>query len=155
MLVNRFQNTGQHQKELNIVMRGFAWVQQVNAIVCGDGPVVVLTGTIYPCKRLLMKETGHSVAAGHFLQSFHHKLIVIHCNIGFRINRRQFVLGRGHLVMLCLGADSQLPQFFIHIFHICCNPFPNGSEIVIIHFLALGGHCAEQGTSSKNQIFPL
>jgi len=45
-----------------------ARIQQVDAVVCGDGPVIVLTGAIDACEGLLMKQALQSVTAGHHLQ---------------------------------------------------------------------------------------
>ena len=58
MLVNCFQDTGQNQKELNVLMWCLARLQKINAVISGQGPVIVLTGTIHACKRFLVKQAA-------------------------------------------------------------------------------------------------
>ena len=67
MLIYRFQDTGKHQKELDIFMRRLTRIQKIPSFICGKGPVVMLTGTIYPRKRLLMEQTLHAMLAGNTL----------------------------------------------------------------------------------------
>ena len=67
MLIYRFQDTGQYQQELYVLVRCLARIQQVDAIVRGQRPVVVLTGTIYTCERFLMQQTFHTVLACYSL----------------------------------------------------------------------------------------
>ena len=61
MLIYRFQDTGQYQQELYVLVRCLARIQQVDAIVRGQRPVVVLTGTIDTCERFLMQQTFQTV----------------------------------------------------------------------------------------------
>ena len=58
MFVDCFHDAGQHQQELDVVMGGFAWVQQVNSVVRDNGPVVVLARAVYPCKGLFVEQAG-------------------------------------------------------------------------------------------------
>ena len=50
MLVNCFQDTGQNQKELNVLMWCLPRLQKINSVISSQGPVIVLTGTIKPAK---------------------------------------------------------------------------------------------------------
>ena len=67
MLVHCLQDTGEHQQELDVLMRRLARIQKVLAVVCGQGPVVMLTGTVDSCERFLMKQSAHAMAACNFL----------------------------------------------------------------------------------------
>ena len=42
MLIDRLQNAGEHQQELDVLMRRLARIEQVDAIIGHQGPVVVL-----------------------------------------------------------------------------------------------------------------
>lgn len=66
MFINRFQDTGQYKKELDILMRSFTWLKKVDSVIGCQGPVVVFTGTVHSCERFLMKQAAHTVAAGNF-----------------------------------------------------------------------------------------
>ena len=41
-----FQDAGQYQQKLNVLMGRGTRIQQVDSVVCSDGPVIVLTGTM-------------------------------------------------------------------------------------------------------------
>ncbi len=132
MLIHRFQYTGQHQKELDILMGSLARIKKILAVVRRKRPVIMLTGTIYPGKRLLMEQTFHSMPASYPLQGLHHQMIMVNRHIRLRIDRRQLMLCRRNLVMLRLRRHSNLPQFFIHILHESRDSLPDGSKVMII-----------------------
>ena len=111
--------------------------------------------SVYPCKRLFMKQTHKSVLCGYFLHYLHCKLIMVCCNIGCRIYRRKLVLSRSNLVMLCFCKYSKLPQLSVKIIHIFRNARFNHSEIMIVHFLSFRRLRSEKSTSCKNQILAL
>ncbi len=65
MDVDGFQDTGQHQQELDILMGRLARLQQVDPVVGDDRPVIVLARTVHPGKWFLMEQAFHPVLAGH------------------------------------------------------------------------------------------
>ena len=65
------------------------------------------------------------------------------------------MLCRSHFVVLGLRRHAHFPQLFINIFHERSDPLTDGSKIMIVKFLALRRHCAEEGASGIDQIFPL
>ena len=56
IVVNRLNNGTQEQKELGVFVRRITGRQQIHTGICGDGPVVVLTGTVDTGKGLLMEQ---------------------------------------------------------------------------------------------------
>ena len=50
MFINRFQDTGQYKKELDILMRSFTWLKKVDSVIGCQGPVVVLPEPFTPAK---------------------------------------------------------------------------------------------------------
>ena len=102
-----------------------------------------------------MEQALHPVLACDPLQGLHHDLVVVHRNVGLRIDGSQLMLCRGHLIVLGLGGYAQLPQLLIDIPHICRNTLADGAEIMILHLLPLRRHGSEQGTACKDQILPL
>ena len=132
-----------------------ARVQQIHSGICSQRPVVVLTGTIHTGKRLLVEQAFHSVLGSDALQCLHNDLIVVNLHIDFRIDRCQLMLCRSCLVMLCLGRNTQFPQFLIYVLHVCRYFLPDGSQIMVIHLLALRRHSAEKRASRKGQVLSL
>ena len=108
MSIHCFQNTGQHQKELHVLMGRLARVQKIDAVIRGQGPVIVLSGTIHSRKGLLMQQTLKAMLVGHLFQGLHNQLIVVHSHVALRVDGRQLVLSRSHLVGWVL-ADT--PSF--------------------------------------------
>ena len=155
MNIHSLQNTGENKKELDILMRCFARLQKIDAVVCSQRPVIMLTGTIDACKWLLMKQAAHTMTACHFFKDTHHHLIVVSRNIGRSIDRSKLVLSRSHFIMLGFCCDSKLPALFIDFFHICGNSLTDSSQIMIVHFLALWRHRAEQSSAGVGQILSL
>ena len=137
------------REELNIFIGGLAGLQKVYTIVRSDGPVVMLTGTVYSGKRLLMQHAAQTVLACHTLQSLHYQLVVIHCHIGRLVDGRHFMLCGSRLIMLGLGCYTQLPQLDIDIMHETTDTLTDNTEIVVIHLLSLGGGSTEQVRPAK------
>ena len=53
-----------------------------------------------------MKETGHAVASGHLLKSLHHNLVVVNGLVHTLVDGSKLMLGRSHLIVLCLGRNA-------------------------------------------------
>ena len=153
--VDRFQNTCQNKKELNILMRCLSRFEHIDAIVCYQRPVIMFSRSIHPCKRFLMEQTFHSVPACHPFQSLHHDLIMVYRNIRFCIDRSKLMLSRRSLVMLSFRRNAYLPKFFVYIFHKRCDSLSDRSEIVIVHLLTFRRHRAKQRPSCIDQVFSL
>ena len=155
MAVYSTQNTGQDHQELNIFVRCLARIKQINAVICGDGPVVVLTGTIDSRKWFLMKKTLQSVTLCHLFQSLHNDLVVVCCYVALCIDRCQLMLCRCDFVVLCLCRNTQFPEFFVYFFHKTGNSLTNNSKIMVIELLTFRRHGTKECTSGKNQVFSL
>ena len=155
MYIHCLQNAGKYQKELCIFMRCLTWLKKIDSIVCCNGPVIMLTGTVYSCKWFLMKQALHSMLACNSLQRLHCELVLIYCNICFGIDRSKLVLCRSNFIMLCLCCNADFPQLDIYISHERCDPLTDRSKVMIIQFLSLRRHCTEKGTSCIDQVFSL
>ena len=112
----------------------------------------MFTAAIDAGKWFFMKQADQIMSCRYLLHDFHRKLVMVRGNIGRRINRRQLVLGRRHLVMFRLRENTELPEFIVQVFHISGNSRFNNTEIVIVHFLSLWRFCSEQCPSGKMQI---
>ena len=102
-----------------------------------------------------MQQAFHAMLAGYPLQCLHNQMVVVDCHVSLRIDWSKFVLGRRYFVMLRLSRHAHLPQFHVDIFHESCNPLADRSEVMVIQFLSLWRHGAEQRASRIDQVFPL
>ena len=53
-----------------------------------------------------MKETGHAVTSGHLLKGLHHNLVVVNGLVHTLVDGSKLMLGRSHLIVLCLGRNA-------------------------------------------------
>ena len=115
----------------------------------------MLTGSIDALERLFMEQTCKAMTKRYLLHCLHNQLVVIRCQVCDRIDRCQLMLRRSRLVMLCLRSNAQFPKFFVQFFHKRTDALTDNTIIVVIILLAFRRHCAEQRTSSINQVFSL
>ena len=155
MLIHRLQDAGQNQQELHVLVGRGARIQKIDAIVGGDGPVVVLSGAVHAGEGFFVEQALKAVAAGYHFQGLHHDLVLIHRHVGLCIDRRQLMLGRSYLVMLSLCRYSKLPQLLVYLLHKSGDALTDRAEIMILQLLPFGRHRSEQGPSGVNQILSL
>ena len=65
------------------------------------------------------------------------------------------MLGRCYFVVLRLGRNAHLPEFFVYLAHIGGNSLADGTKVMVVQLLSLGRHSAEQRASGIDQIFAL
>ena len=83
------------------------------------------------------------------------KVVVIGGDICGGVDGRQLMLGRGHLIVLRLGQNTQLPELLIQIGHILRHTRLDSAEVMVIHLLTLGGSGTEQRAAAENQVLAL
>ena len=71
IFIYTFDDGAEEYQELGIFMGCFTGIQQIHAIICAQRPVIMLTGTIYTCKRFFMQQTSKTMVAGNTLHGFH------------------------------------------------------------------------------------
>ena len=99
-----------------------------------------------------MEQADQIVPGGHLLHPLHGQLVVVGGDVDGGVDGGQLMLGGGHLVVLGLGQNTQLPQLAVQIGHIGGHPGLDGAKIVVVHLLPLGGPGAEQGPAGKPQV---
>ena len=82
-------------------------------------------------------------------------MVVVNRDVRLSIDRSQLMLRGSHLVVLCLRAHSDFPEFLIDILHKGRDPLTDRSEIVIIQLLSLRRHRSEKCTPCIDQILSL
>ena len=91
-----------------------------------------------------MQQADQPVAGSHLLHDLHGQLVVVGGDVGGGVDGRQLMLGRGHLVVLGLGQNAQLPELLVQVRHILRHTGLDNAEIMVVHLLTLGGLGAEQ-----------
>ena len=115
----------------------------------------MLAGTIYSCKRFLVKQTAHTMTTCYLLENTHHDLVVVCSDIYRCIDRCQLMLCRSNFIVLCLCRYSQFPALFIYFFHVGGNSLTDRAKIVVVHLLSFRRHCAKKSSAGIDQIFSL
>ncbi len=115
----------------------------------------MLTGTVDAGKWFFVEQALKIMAAGNFFHNFHHQLVVVGSDICSAVNWRHFMLGGSHFVVLCLGENTEFPQFVVQLFHKCGLSFANRTKVVVVQFLAFRRHGAEQSPSGENKVVTL
>ena len=152
IVVHGLDDRREEQQELRVVGRGRARIEQVLALVGGDGPVVVLAAAVHAVKWLLVEQAHEAVALGHLLHDLHGQLVVIGGDVRGGEDRRELMLARRDLVVLGLRADAQLPELVVQVLHERLDARADRAEVVILQLLALGRHRAEERAAGQDQV---
>ena len=99
-----------------------------------------------------MEQAHHAVPGRHPLHDLHRQLVLVCGQVGGGIDGGKLMLGRGHLIVLCLGQNPQLPQLRVQLLHKGGYPGLDGAKVVIVQLLPLGGLGAEQGPSGIDKV---
>ena len=152
MLVHGPQHGGQEDKELGVVQRGLAGIEQVVALGIADGPVVVLAAAVDAGKGLFVEQADEVMPRRDLVQQVHDEHVVVGGDVGVLVDGRDLELTGGHLVMPGLGRDAEAEQGVFHILHEGHDARRDGAEVVVFHLLALGGRGAHQRASRQQQV---
>ena len=102
-----------------------------------------------------MQQAHKSVAGSHLFQQLHGQLVLVAGGVGIGVDGCDLMLGGSHLVVLRLSKHAQLPQLLIQLPHERGHTGLDGTIVVVVQLLALGGAGAEQRAAAQLQIFPL
>ena len=155
IFVHGLDDRHEEQQEAGVLIGRLAGGEQVFAAVRGEGPVVVLAGAVHPGKGLFVQQADQPVPPRHLLHDLHRELVVVRGDVGGLEDRGHLVLGRGHLVVLRLRQDAQLPELLVQILHVGLYPRLDRAEVVVLQLLALRGLRAEEGAPGEDQILAL
>ena len=61
MNINRLQDAGENQQELAVLVGAFARIKKIDAVIGGQGPVVMFTGSIDTGKGFLMEQADQTL----------------------------------------------------------------------------------------------
>ena len=145
---------GVHKKgqEAQVGTRIFPWRKQVHPGIGPHTPVVVLSGAIDACERFFMQQHAQLVPPCHALHQIHQKLVVVYCHVDLLIDRGQFVLTGGHLIVTGTHWYAQLVTFHFQVTHVGIHALGDRTKIVVFQLLVLCCRTAQQGTASHSQV---
>ncbi len=146
---NRRHQEGQKHLVLPLVL---ARLEQVDARVRDEGPVVMFAAAVDPVEGLLMQEAHKPVPVGHLAHHLHDELVVVGGDIGRGVDRGQLILCGSDLVVLGLGRNPKHPQLLVEFGHIFGHPLAHAGVILILQLLPLGGGRAEERAAGVNQV---
>ena len=115
----------------------------------------MLAAAVYACERLFMEQADKSVLCRNLFHYFHCELVVVGCDVGGCKYGSKLVLSRRYFVVLCLCENTEFPQLLVKVFHVCRNSRLDCAEVMVVHFLTFGRHCAEQCSSAEEKVFSL
>ena len=99
-----------------------------------------------------MQQADKAVAERNVLHCLHGQLVVVGRNVRGGEDRRQLVLCRGDLVVLCLSKHAELPQLFVELLHERGNSRLDRAEVMIFKLLTLRCACTEQRAACVNEV---
>ena len=155
IIVHRLQYRAEEQQELGVFIWRISRLEQVDARVRHDRPVVVLAAAVDTRKGLFMQQADHVVLAGDLLHQLHCQLVVIGGDVGGREDWSKLVLPGSDLVVLCLGHNPQLPQLGVQFGHKGRHTRLDRAEVVVVQLLSLRRQSAEKRAAGIAQIAAL
>ena len=155
IIIHRLDHRAQEEQKLCVLGRRLAGLEQVHAGVGGQGPVVVLAGTVDAGKRLFVQQADHAVARGHLLHDLHRQLVLVGSDVAGREHRRELVLRGRHFVVLRLGVNAELPELLVQILHERRNARLDAAEVMIVQLLAFRRLGAEERAAGIDQVLAL
>ena len=102
-----------------------------------------------------MEQADQTVPVGDLLHDLHCDLVLVAGRVGVAVNRRHFVLGGRHFIVLGLGEHPELPELVVEVLHIGGDSWPDRAKIVILQLLSSGRLGSEERPSGHDQVFPL
>lgn len=99
-----------------------------------------------------MQQADKAVAERNVLHRLHGQLVMVGRNVCSGEDRRQLVLCRGDLVVLCLSKHAELPQLFVELLHERGNSRLDRAEVMVFKLLTLRCACTEQRAARVNEV---
>ena len=114
----------------------------------------MLAAAVDAGKGLLVEQAHQTVAVGDLFQQLHGQLVFVAGGVGVGVDGRDLMLGGSHLVVLRLCQHAQLPQLLVQLPHEGRHAGLDGTVVVVVQLLPLGGAGTEQRAPAELQILP-
>ena len=96
-----------------------------------------------------MNQAGQAVSSGGLFKDHHGQLVLVGGEVGFGVDRSEFMLGGSNFVMLGVAVNAEAPELIVDIFHESGYAVFDGAEIMVIQFLTFGSRRAEESSAGK------
>ena len=149
-----FDDAGVEGQELEVLHRGLAGGEEIDAGIGAQRPVAVLSAAVDSVEGLFMEEHLEVVLFGHFLHDDHQQHVLIDGRRDFPEDRGAFELVGSHFVMTGLERNAEFVGLRFEILHESDYPGGNGSEIMVGQLLVLGGGVSDHGPVAQLQVGP-
>mmetsp|Transcript_55703 Transcript_55703/g.156288 ORF Transcript_55703/g.156288 Transcript_55703/m.156288 type:complete len:597 (-) Transcript_55703:34-1824(-) len=151
---NNSSHDNRESKFISSCLKDGFGVEDLDTGTSGDGPVIVLSGSVDVVEGLFLEKSGKSVLGGGFLNDLHnHDVLVNLSGVGSE-ERSKLKLVGGDLSMTGLEWNSQAPALVLDFLHASQGGSGAGerSHVVVAHFLSTGGILAHDGTAGHLKI---
>mmetsp|Transcript_25446 Transcript_25446/g.59140 ORF Transcript_25446/g.59140 Transcript_25446/m.59140 type:complete len:236 (+) Transcript_25446:2466-3173(+) len=128
--------------------------EEVDSVICGDGPVVVFSRSVNVVERLFLEKSSKAMLGGRFLNDLHdHQVLVDLGGVG-SVHGSKLELVGCDLTMAGLERDSHLPALVLDLLHACQRGSSRRRRchVVVAHFLATGSILSDQRTAGELKI---
>mmetsp|Transcript_51832 Transcript_51832/g.155565 ORF Transcript_51832/g.155565 Transcript_51832/m.155565 type:complete len:661 (+) Transcript_51832:433-2415(+) len=132
-------------------------IEELNAVGGGEGPVVVLAGSVDVVEGFLLEEGGEAVTRGDLLNDLHDHQVLIDLGGVVSVERSELELSGGDLPVTRLEGDAHLPRLVLNLLHASegRGGAGEGGHVVIAHLLTAGGILANDGPAGHLKVGPL
>ena len=153
VLIHTHQSLYDEDYKTEIVLRSLTCRMEQYASIGAKTPVVVLTRTIHACKWFLVQQDTETMLVSHTLHQAHQEHVVIDSQVALLVDRSQLKLVRSHLVMTGLARNAQFESLDFQVLHKGLHTLWDGTEVMVVHLLVLGGIMSHEGTSRQHQVW--
>ena len=157
VLVHGRAHGGHDDREGVRVLRGLVelrGVQELDAVVGRDAPVVVLPGPVDVVERLLLQQGREAVAGGHLLDDLHdHEVLVDLGRVQPEEGGELVLVGRD-LAVAGLEGDADAPALVLHLLHARQRRVRRRRRrhVVVAHLLPAGRVLPDDGPPRELQV---
>ena len=92
-------------------------MEQILSLRVAQRPIVVLAAAVDARKWLFVQKTDKTMTTGKMTHHIHGQHIVVTGRVGIFVDRGQFKLTGGHLVVSCLARDTKGQKFTFQVLH--------------------------------------
>ncbi len=158
VLVDAFKHRGEKGEEPDVLVRGFARLEQVRSVqrlgarVYRHRPIAMLARAVDAGKGLFVQERLQVMAQCNAAQRRHHQLVVIDGDVGLLVARRHLELARRHFVVSRDDRHAELVELVLDFGDARLDALGYTAEVVILELLSARRRRAEKGAPSHHEV---
>ena len=146
--INGTDYRGAEGKELGILVRAMARLEEITDASTTDGPVDVFARAIDTSERLLGEEADETMLSRNAPEQGHREHLVVMGDVRRFVNWSDFVLGRSHFVVAGLDGNPELEALAFGFHHAGKHAIRNRAEVLVFELLTLRRLRPEERTAT-------